>query len=83
VRELKQKGIDPEIIAEVTQEIDNETEAHRAGYKKALSLSGADYFDFRKKMSAFLYRRGFDYQVIKGTIELLWKEVKEERIGDG
>ncbi len=73
-RELRGKGIDPELIGEVINEVDNELEAYRAGQKKARSLSQLNYFDFRKKLSAFLYRRGFNYEVIKPVVERLWQE---------
>ncbi len=74
VQELKQKGIDPEIINATIENIDNETEAYRAGYKKSRTLTTTDRYEFRKKLGAFLRRRGFDYNVISTVIEQLWNE---------
>lgn len=73
-KELQQKGIDAELIAGVTEEISDEHEAYRAGQKKSRSLSGADYYGFRRKLGAFLNRRGFDYEVINSVVEKVWKE---------
>ena len=73
-QELRQKGVSSEIIAATTEGIDNETEAYRAGYKKAHSLDKVDYYEFRRKLGAFLHRRGFDYEVIKSVVDKLWQE---------
>ncbi len=72
--ELKQKGIDPEIATVAIEGVDDEDEAFRAGYKKAHSLSTADYAEFRRKLGSFLHRRGFNYGVIGSTVDRLWKE---------
>jgi len=72
--ELRQKGVDPQTVTQVASEIDDRNEALRAGAKKARSLSQADYPEFRRKLTAFLYRRGFDYDVIGSTVEHFWNE---------
>jgi regulatory protein len=73
-QELKGKGIAPDIITEVTAEVDDEFEAYQAVRKKARLLRGMDYPQFRHKLTAFLRRRGFDYEVIGHTINRVWKE---------
>ncbi len=73
-QELKQKGIDEEIIGITIKSVDDDSEAYGAGHKKARSLCATDYSEFRKKMWAFLQRRGFDYEVIGCTVEKLWQE---------
>jgi regulatory protein len=73
---LHQKGVSSEIIAEAVETMDNEAAAYRAGYKKAHSLDRADYYEFRRKLGAFLLRRGFDYEVIRLVVERLWREQK-------
>ncbi len=72
--ELKRKGINQEITTVAIEGIEDEDEAYRAGYKKAHSLSAADYAEFRRKLGAFLHRRGFNYEVIGSTVDRLWKE---------
>jgi len=38
------------------------------------ALGKDDYETFRRKMGAFLRRRGFGYEVVKRTTERLWQE---------
>ncbi len=75
-QELRQKGVGSAIIAEAVETLDNEAEAYRAGYKKAQALERADYHEFRRKLGAFLLRRGFDYEEIRLVVERLWEEQK-------
>lgn len=77
-RELREKGVDEELIASLTRQIDDEDEAYRAGYKKARSLKHVDYYDFHKKLGAFLSRRGFTYEVANSVVERIWREKEGE-----
>jgi len=76
--ELKQKGVDAEIIAEATIDVDDDQGAYRAAQKKARSLSGLDYPSFRKRMGSFLKRRGFDYELSNRIIDRIWQEQSSE-----
>jgi len=71
--ELKQKGIDHEVVGEVLEGIDDEENAYRAAQRRGRTLE-RDYETFRRKLGAFLGRRGFSYGVINRTIERLWQE---------
>jgi len=75
-QELLQRGVISEVIAQAVEGVDNEAEAYRAGYKKANALQRVDYHEFRRKLGAFLHRRGFDYEVISLVVERLWREHK-------
>ena len=77
-QELKQKGVDPEIIAATIAGIDDEGEAYRAGLRKAHSLRTEDFYEFRRKLGAFLHRRGFNYEVIGSIVDRLWQEKTSE-----
>ena len=77
-QELKQKGINPEIIAATIAGIDDEGEAYRAGLRKARSLRTEDFYEFRRKLGAFLHRRGFNYEVIEFMVDRLWQEKTSE-----
>ena len=79
--ELKQKGVDAEIIAEATVDVDDDQGAYRAAQKKARSLSGLDYPSFRKRMGSFLKQRGFDYELINRIIDRIWQEQSSELPG--
>lgn len=76
--ELKQKGVDAEIIAEATIDVDDDQGAYRAAQKKARSFSGLDYPSFRKHMGSFLKRRGFDYELSNRIIDRIWQEQSSE-----
>jgi regulatory protein len=75
-QELKEKGVAAEVIAQIMTGFDDELEAYRAAKRKTRSPWG-DYPCFYKKLSAFLRRRGFDYDVIRRTVDRVWKEVAE------
>ena len=72
--ELRRKGIDPEVITDVVEAIDEELSAYRAAEKKVRSWAKEDYNTFRKKLGAFLSRRGFSSEVANRTLERLWQE---------
>ncbi|MBT3322974.1 MAG: RecX family transcriptional regulator [Anaerolineae bacterium] len=79
--ELRQKGITNKVIESTLEEMVNEEElVYRAGIKKAKKLArrNLEWQDFRKKLAAFLARRGFNYGVISPVLSQLWDEVREE-----
>jgi len=77
--ELRQKGIDNEEIQPILDEfVDEESLAYQAGIKKANKLANLEWQDFRRKLGAFLARRGFPYSVISPLLRPLWEEVHPE-----
>lgn len=72
--ELGQKGIDPDVVAQALDGMDDESAAYRAAKKRASRLAGMDRADFRAKLSAALMRRGFSYDVTVHTVNRLWQE---------
>ena len=79
--ELRQKGIADEVIQFTLDEmVDEEKLVYLAGIKKArkLAKSHIEWQDFRKKLAAFLARRGFSYDVISPILSRLWNEIQEE-----
>jgi len=73
--ELRRKGIAKEIIDQVVDVIDDDESAYRAALSKARGLPQSDYQSFRRRLGGYLRRRGFSYEVINHTVELLWQEV--------
>ena len=73
--ELCQKGIDKDVINKVLCSYNDEENAYRAAKKKASLLSKEGYDNFRRKLSSFLMRRGFNYDVTKQTVDRLWREL--------
>jgi len=72
--ELRRKGIDPDVVAEALDGVDEEAAAYRAAQKKAARLATVDHDDFRTRLSAVLRRRGFSYEVTEHTVNRLWQE---------
>ncbi len=76
--EMRQKGLDSEIIAEALAQVDDEDEsALAAGAKKARSFSALDEREFMRKMVAFLQRRGFPYDVAARSARTLRASVAD------
>jgi regulatory protein len=72
--ELQRKGLGNDIIEQVVGEVDDNDSAYRAALSKARRLSPSDYQVFRRRLGEHLGRRGFGYDVIKDTVERVWKE---------
>lgn len=75
--ELRSKGIDPGIVTEVLQDLNEEESAYRAACKRAKRSLQLEYEDFRNLMASFLRRRGFGYEVSQRVLNRLWNEEKE------
>lgn len=75
--ELKQKGIDREMIEEELGKIKDEdllALAEKVGKKKAHTLQQLDYFEAKEKLIGFLSRRGFSWPIIKTVVEKILKK---------
>jgi len=72
--ELRRKGLADDIIGPVIGEIDESASAYRAAFTKARRLPLSDYQLFRRRLGAYLGRRGFGYEIINRTVERLWEE---------
>jgi regulatory protein len=73
--ELHRKGIQKDIIDEVLQDLDEDELAFQAAIKQSRKYQGLDWEGFRKKMVAFLARRGFGYGVAAPIVKKIWSEV--------
>lgn len=82
-QELREKGIDEELVAEVLAGVDEESSAFRAALSKAPRYARLDDEGFRAKMSGFLRRRGFDYEVVRGTVSRVLLQRGDEGAADG
>lgn len=72
-RELMQKGIDRETISEALEEteIDEFGDALELARKKANSMAGLDQQTRDRRLSGFLGRRGYGFDVIRKVLEQL------------
>jgi len=73
-RELRQKGVNEEIIEQVVTTIDEDESAYRAAINRYRRWTLTDYQQFRRRLGNYLLRRGFSYEVINRTMERLWQE---------
>jgi len=81
-RELKDKKVTQEIVEQVTEDIDDDSNAHKLGCSRMQILAHLDYPDFHRRLSNYLGYRGFSYEVIKRTVALLWQEKESRQIQD-
>jgi len=72
--ELKGKKVAQEIVEQVTEDIDDDSNAYKLGCSRMQMLAHLDYPDFHRRLSNYLGYRGFSYEVIKRTVALLWQE---------
>lgn len=79
-QELRQKGIDRQIVDETvsSMEIDDHTAALELATKKLRSVHGLPLDEQKKKLTGVLARKGFDYGVIRTTLEALLGETFED-----
>lgn len=74
--ELSQKGISKEIVEEVVScqlsVTSSRDLALKAAKKKLHRCKGLDQTEFRRKMGAFLARRGFDWETIREVTEKIF-----------
>ena len=73
-RELRQKGVAEDIIDETVGTVDDSESAYQAAAARLRSLPREDYQAFRRRLGEYLKRRGFDYGVIKHTVQRVWQE---------
>ena len=78
---MRQHGLSRETIQQTLSETDLEEEAlaYQAGLKQSHKISQLEWLDFRRKLSAFLARRGFGYEVIAPVVQRIWKEIQSNQ----
>lgn len=74
--ELKRKGVTPEIASEVTEGLDEETLAYRAGLQRARVFANMTEKEFHNRLYRYLQRRGFGHMVIEPVLRRLWDELR-------
>ena len=77
-QELRQKGIERNLIDEAVADIDEFAAALKAAEPKARRWQTLPEPDFRKKLGGFLQRRGFGYGIVREITDALWEEYQSE-----
>jgi Uncharacterized protein conserved in bacteria len=76
--ELLQKGIAAEEIDKALVGSAEDAElATQAAMQQIRKYSGLEWEDFRKKLSAYLLRRGFSYGTVAPVVRSVWESVRE------
>jgi SOS response regulatory protein OraA/RecX len=72
--ELRRKGISAHEIESALEDVDEANMALQAGLQYARRLRGNAWPDFRRKLYAYLARRGFPSMVIDTAVTRAWKD---------
>ena len=73
-RELATKGISRTHAEEAVRDLDDYGSAYRAGSKHARLLADSTFTTFKRRMWAYLQRRGFSSAITRHTVDCLWNE---------
>jgi regulatory protein len=85
-QELRLKGVDDETVNAALGTLDQTESAYRAAQGRAqrmAALAASDPRGFRQKLSGFLQRRGFTYDVIREVVTRLEHELADESVLPG
>jgi regulatory protein len=78
--ELLQKGVAvEEIESALVDSADDAELATQAAMQQIRKYDRLDWLEFRKKLSAFLMRRGFSYGTIAPVVRSVWESVRENQ----
>ncbi len=81
--ELRQKGVAEEEIQKALAETEEESSlAYQTATQYARRLGSADWDAFRKRLGAYLARRGFSYGTIAPVLRQVWDETHSSDIGE-
>ncbi|MFT7587193.1 MAG: regulatory protein [Cellvibrionaceae bacterium] len=76
-QELRQKGVDQQIVNDLLEHTNDSAAAMQAAEKKARTLLRYPEDQFKKKLTGFLQRRGFSYSEIREVVDQLWQQASE------
>jgi len=75
-REIAARGVEASVAADAVRDVDDEESAYRAASKHAGRLSKVDLPTFRRRLWAYLSRRGYPSSVARSTIDRIWNETR-------
>jgi regulatory protein len=83
--ELRQKGVDAELVEEALASVDEEAGAYEAARPQAVRFirQGLGAQGFFRKLGQFLLRRGYGYEVAHRVVSRLWHELREDHPTEG
>jgi regulatory protein len=76
-QELCLKGVDREVVAEALAEVDEADAARRLARKQAGRYSRLSEFEFQTKLSQYLRRQGFPYDIVSDVVAEVAAEARQ------
>lgn len=81
--ELRRKGVSADTIQTVLEaQVDEESLSLAAAKKYARRLTDLEWTEFRSKLTGYLGRRGFSYEVIAPVVSQIWNEIRMAETGN-
>ena len=78
-QELQQKGVSREVMESVITEVDETEAARQAAQKQVTRWQRLPEAEFKQKLSNYLQRRGFSYDLIKQIVNESWNEMNSKQ----
>jgi regulatory protein len=75
--ELRQKGLGDEELKAALAGVNDVAAAYTVAKQRAGRFRALEHLEFKRKLGAFLARRGFDYDTVEPTVERVWNELHE------
>jgi regulatory protein len=77
-QELNQKGVDREVVNEALSEIDEIDAARRVALKQAGRWRGLAEAEWRTKLTRYLMRQGYPYDIVREVVSETWLAFKPD-----
>ncbi len=77
-QELSQKGVEREIVAEALSDMDEIEAARRVARKQAGRWRGLAEAEWRTKLTRYLMRHGYPYDIVSEVVTETWLEMKTD-----
>ncbi len=77
-QELSQKGLDREVVSEALEGLDEIDAARRVARKQAGRWRALPEEEWRAKMTRYLLRHGYPYDVVGEVVAEIWPEIKPD-----
>jgi regulatory protein len=77
-QELSQKGVEREVVAEALSTIDEAEAARRVAQKQAGRWRGLPEAEWRAKLTRYLMRHGYPYDVVSDVVSEVWTAQQDE-----
>ena len=78
--ELRLKGLDDNQVREAVTNVDEAALAQAAARNRSRRLTGLEWPEFRQKLTAYLRRRGFPFDIISRVVRDTWNELHSSSI---